>query len=224
MKKETEKSLKTKNLIYETAISLFQSEGFDKATMREISKKAEVSLGLTYYHFKSKEEIVFHFYEKTQEESYSLNLKYCEKERDFKKRIINILTTKIEQFDPYSNFLHVLARTAVDPKSPLSPFSTETSNIRKNAVEIFQHAITSSNYKPPEDLKIALPAILWMYQMSIIYFWILDKSKGKEKTYTLIEVSFDLIFKLLRISRLPFMKPIRKTILKLYSFILGSVN
>jgi AcrR family transcriptional regulator len=223
MKKKTEKSLKTKAHIYKTAIELFQSEGYEKATMRAIAKKAKISLGLTYYHFKTKEEIVFHFYENTQIEAEMMNSQFFQKETDFKKRVKHVLTTKIEQFNPYSNFLHVLAQTASNPKSKLSPFSPETEPIRREAIQIFKNALEGSNYKPPEDIRIALPSILWLYQMGILYFWIWDKSSQKSRTLDLIDFSFDLVFRLLRISRLPFMKPIRRSILKIYSFVLESV-
>ena len=43
-RKETEKSKRTKELIYSTAISLFQKESYEKATMRLIASKAGVAL------------------------------------------------------------------------------------------------------------------------------------------------------------------------------------
>ena len=53
-RKETEKSKRTKELIYSTAISLFQNVCYEKATTRMIAAKADVPLGATYYHFHSK--------------------------------------------------------------------------------------------------------------------------------------------------------------------------
>lgn len=48
---------KTKRAIFEAAIKVFSTNGFDSATMDEMSQVAGVAKGTLYYHFKSKEEI-----------------------------------------------------------------------------------------------------------------------------------------------------------------------
>lgn len=216
IKKETEKSKKTKQHIFDSAIALFQEKGYEKATMREIARRARVSLGLTYYHFKCKEDIVFVFYQNTLEKLEKDNLEYCKTEKDFKKRLKNILLGQIEQFNPYHNFLHILAKVAGDPENPISPFNAASQEIRNTAIHIFEQAMQNTNYSPPEDLRPSLPTLLWFYELGIIYFWVFDTSVEKKHTNVLIDISIDLIFKLLRLSKLPFMKSIRRTILGLF--------
>lgn len=48
---------KTKASIFESAIKVFSSNGYDGATMDDIASTAGVAKGTLYYHFKSKEEI-----------------------------------------------------------------------------------------------------------------------------------------------------------------------
>lgn len=48
---------KTKNAIFEAAIKVFSSNGYNGATMDDIALKTGVAKGTLYYHFKSKEEI-----------------------------------------------------------------------------------------------------------------------------------------------------------------------
>lgn len=48
---------KTKNTIFEAAIKVFSSNGYNGATMDDIALNAGVAKGTLYYHFKSKEEI-----------------------------------------------------------------------------------------------------------------------------------------------------------------------
>ena len=55
---EAKKAILTRNRILKSAIELFISSGFEKATMREIAKKAGISPGAIYYYFKSKERIL----------------------------------------------------------------------------------------------------------------------------------------------------------------------
>lgn len=48
---------RTKQIIYDSAINVFSNNGYNGATMDEISSNAGISKGTLYYHFKSKEEI-----------------------------------------------------------------------------------------------------------------------------------------------------------------------
>lgn len=48
---------KTKRAIFEAAIKIFSTNGYDGATMDDMAQEAGVAKGTLYYHFKSKEEI-----------------------------------------------------------------------------------------------------------------------------------------------------------------------
>ncbi len=48
---------KTKRAIFESAIKIFSTNGYDGATMDEISVSAGVAKGTVYYYFKSKDEV-----------------------------------------------------------------------------------------------------------------------------------------------------------------------
>lgn len=57
----------TKNKIFTAATELFNEIGFDKVTIRDICKKAEVALGTFYLHFNSKHEILYEIYHKADD-------------------------------------------------------------------------------------------------------------------------------------------------------------
>jgi AcrR family transcriptional regulator len=52
-----EKSIETKNNIVDAAYRLFLEHGYNAAPMREIARRADVTVGAIYNHFASKEEI-----------------------------------------------------------------------------------------------------------------------------------------------------------------------
>ncbi len=218
-RKETEKSKRTKELIYSTAISLFQKESYEKATMRLIASKAGVALGATYYHFKTKEDIVMHFYMISQDDAKLQSLEFCRTTEDFKLRLKNIISYKIQYFSKYYKFVSILAKNAGDPNHPLSPFSKETKEIREEAIQIIRDALETSDLNLKQEVAVYLPELLWLYQLGIIYYWISDNSKGYENTNTLIEESLDLVFKLVKMSKLPFFKTILGSIFKIIRLI-----
>ncbi|MFT2009428.1 TetR/AcrR family transcriptional regulator [Pontibacter sp. 13R65] len=58
MSKFQQKRDQTTQLIIETALRLFSEKGFEATSIRNISKEAEISLGLMYNYFESKDELL----------------------------------------------------------------------------------------------------------------------------------------------------------------------
>ena len=50
--------MKTKEKIISTALRLFSQQGYEKTSIREIAREAEISLGLMYNYFKGKEDLL----------------------------------------------------------------------------------------------------------------------------------------------------------------------
>jgi len=60
-----------------------------------------------------------------------------------------------------------------------------------------------------------------MYQMGIILFWIHDRSPAQERTRALIEKSLGIVVRLIQLSSLPLMRPLRRQALELYRIVAG---
>jgi AcrR family transcriptional regulator len=211
----TPKAEDTRRKIYEAAMDLFREKGFEQTTMRDISAKAEVALGGAYYYFSSKDAIVLAFYRDMQENSNEPILESLKDNKKLKDRIRRILDKRFELLQPNRRFCAALFRHAPDSADPLSPFSHETAPIREAAIEHMRIAVEGSDLRIPPDLRVRLPYLLWLYQMALILFWIYDRSTNQERTQQLMEKSLGLLVKLLRISRLPLMAPLRKAALEL---------
>jgi len=205
----------TRRKIYEAAMELFREKGFEPTTMRDIAAKAGVALGGAYYYFSAKDAIVLAFYSEMQEQSNGPVLEALAGRKKLKERIQCILEKRLELLEPNRKFCAALFRHAPDSADPLSPFSEETRPIREGAIEHLRIAVDGSDAKVPADLKPRLPYLLWLYQMALIMFWLYDRSPNQERTRRLMEKSLGLLVNLLRISALPLMKPLRKTVLEL---------
>jgi len=205
----------TRRKIYEAAMEMFREKGFEETTMRDIAAKAGVALGGTYYYFSSKDAIVLAFYHEMQETSTSAVNHALEEKRKLKDRIRAVLDERLKLLEPNRKFCAALFRHAPDGSDPLSPFSQETRLIRDAAVEQMKIAMDGGDVKIPPDLKPRLPYLLWLYQMALIMFWLYDRSPNQEKTEKLLDKSLGLLVNLLRVSSLPLMRPLRKTVLEL---------
>jgi len=205
----------TRRRIYEAALEMFREKGFEETTMRDIAAKAGVALGGTYYYYSSKDAIVLAFYREMQEASTSQVSEGLADKKKLKERIRAVIDERLKLLEPNRKFCAALFRHAPDSDDPLSPFSEETRSIRDAAIEQMRIALESGDVKIPADLKPRLPYLLWLYQMALIMFWLYDRSPNQERTQQLMNKSVGLLVNLLRVSSLPLMRPLRKTVLEL---------
>jgi AcrR family transcriptional regulator len=209
----TVKAEETRERILDSALELFRKKGFDETTMRDIAAEAGVATGAAYYYFRSKEELVMAFYVRTAEEARQLWPEIIGRGGDLRKRLRAIIDFKFEQFAKHRRLLVALVRIGIDPAHPLSPFGKETEPMREESIDAFRMAIEGSSTRIPKDLHDDLPRLLWLYQMGLILFWMFDESPRQARTRKLIDGTLDLLVRLIQISSLPLMGPLRKQML-----------
>jgi AcrR family transcriptional regulator len=211
----TPKAGETRNRILSAALNLFRDRGFDETSMREIAAAANVAIGAAYYYFDSKEALVMAFYHQANDAMHETIETALARKTDLKSRLRAVIDVKFEYFRPNRKFLGALLRHAADPSHPLSPFSQETGDIRERDMQHFSVALEGSNLRLPDDLRPYLPKLLWLYQMGLILFWIYDRSPCEARTEKLVEKSLAIVAGLLKLSKSPFLRPVRKTVIEL---------
>jgi AcrR family transcriptional regulator len=214
--KAAPKSDETRLRILSAALDLFREKGFESATMRDIATRAGVATGAAYYYFASKDAIVLAFYRQAAEDLAPQLEAVLNGSGDVHKRVAAIVDAKISYFQPSRRLLVALA-AHVDPTHSLSPFSHETREIREQDIQLFRRAISGSRLHAPEDLTAILPKLFWLYQMGIILYWIHDGSPSQSRTAALIDKSLPLIVRLIRLSGLPLMRPLRRQVIELFN-------
>src|SRR5215467_11941569 len=219
--KSTPKAEETGLRILEAALALFRQEGFDNATVRGIAQKAGVATGAAYYYYPSKEAIVMDFYQRSSAEMQPKLEVALEHARGLEARLRELIRVKLVHFAPNRGVLRALLRNGTDPKHPLSPFSPQTKEIRDIDIAWFCRILADCGVRIPRDLAPHLPAVLWFFQMGVIFFWVVDESPNQARTARLVELGAKSVASLVRLSALPVMRPIRKTALRLIETIKG---
>jgi AcrR family transcriptional regulator len=211
---KTQKGEQSKAQILNAALEIFHERGYEETTMRAIAKRAGVSLGNAYYYFGSKEHLIQEFYHRTHEQHLTA-LAAQPRENSLKARLLTVIKGKIATLEPYHEFAGVLFKTAANPQSPLNPFASDSTPVRAESIAIFEDMVANANVRIPADLKAELPYLLWLYHMGIILFWIHDVSVKQGRTYRLIDLTVDLLDKLISLASNPLMRPVRKRALRL---------
>ena len=199
----TTKGEQTRELILSTALRLFADQGYGKTTMRAIATEAGVSVGNAYYYFSSKDHLMQAYYDRLQDQHREAVQTVLAGDKTFAARLTGVLRVWLDVSAPYHEFAGTFFKTAADPKSPLSPFSTESQPARDASVEIFRQVVAGSDLKLPAELAAELPELLWLFQMGIVLFWVHDDSEYLRRTKLLIDRSVPLLDRLLRLTRIP---------------------
>jgi AcrR family transcriptional regulator len=205
----TEKGELTRNAILGSALQLFRDKGFETTTMRDVASHAGVALGAAYYYFDSKDAIVMGFYERAQRNLAPLLDRSLANAKSLHERLRVVIQEKFEYFAADRKLMGALS-AHIDPHHPLSPFSKETRSIRDQDINFFSRAVEGGKLRIPEDLKVHLPRLLWLYQMALILFWVYDSSPKQERTMKLFDKSLAMAVALIKLSSFPLLRPIRK--------------
>ena len=217
--KATPKAEETGLRILDAALELFRHEGFESSTMREIAQKAGVATGAAYYYYPSKDAIVMDFYRRSCAEMQPKIEAALQGVGGLEARLRELIAIKLEQFAPNRGVLRALLRNGADPTHPLSPFNAATKEIREIDIAWFGRILEDCGVRIPRDLAPQLPGLLWFYQMGVILFWVIDNSPQQERTTRLLALSSKAVTALVRLSSLPFMRPVRKTALQLIEIV-----
>ncbi len=214
------KSDETRARMLEAALKLFRERGFESTTMRDIAKEAGAALGAAYYYFDSKDALVTAFYERAQMDLAPLVEDALSKTKRLEERLHALLSVKLDYFGPNRTLLGALS-THIDPQHPLSPFSREGRTIRDHDIDLFARAVAGSKVRVPDDLKMHLPRLLWLYQMGLLLFWVYDRSPAQQRTAQLLDKSLSIVVNLIKLSTFPLLRPVRKLATDLLEVIYG---
>jgi AcrR family transcriptional regulator len=197
----TQKALLTRQRILDTALSLFVSKGYEKTTMREIATEAGCSLGLAYRYFASKEELVLELYRNliAQLEEQANQLA----PDSIAERFHHIIVRQFELMTPHRKTLGAMFGPALNPQTPAGVFGANTSDVRRQARDIYIKIMRGSKDAPRGVQIEEMATILYGMQLALTLFWLQDLSPGTQKTDEFITFLRDMLALMRPLLRLP---------------------
>jgi AcrR family transcriptional regulator len=201
--------------IFSAALELFRERGYEATTMRAIADRAGVSLGSSYHYFPSKEHLVLEFYRHTHELHLGVIAQLLSRERDLGARLRGTMRAIVVTLEPFHAVAGSIFSTVANPSSPVNPFGPTSKPLRDKVIGMYAEVVSGSDARIPADVAAELPLLLWLYQMGILYFWIVDRSPGRLRTLEVIDQTADLIVRLLSLANLPVLRGSRRRVLSL---------
>jgi AcrR family transcriptional regulator len=166
--------------LLECALRLFESQGYEETTMREIAAEAGYSPGLTYRYFASKEEMVLVLYQ-------NLSRELDEVTRDLAastlaERFQIVVTRHFELMTPYRNVFNSLFGTALNPRSKAGVFGESTKEVRQMCRGIYLRVIREAKDAPRESQREDLATVFYGTHLALVLFWLIDESRETTRT------------------------------------------
>jgi AcrR family transcriptional regulator len=219
----TSKGEQTRAAIFGAALELFRERGYEATTMRAIAQAARVSLGSSYHYFPSKEHLVLMLYRHLHELHREAVAPVLARERSLGARLRGTIRAIVMTCEPFHEVAGSIFSTVADPRSPLNPFSSDSAPLREQVIGLYAEVVAGSDARLADDVAAELPRLFWLYQMGILYFWIMDRSAGRLRTLDVIDETCELIVQLLSLVNLPVLRRSRQRALALLRRIVDAV-
>jgi len=176
--------------LYNTAMQLIAERGYEGTTLRDIAKQADVSVGLLYRYFPSKQAVILALYERLSAD-YARHAAAMRPGR-WRDRFVFALKTSLDVLAPHRVALRALIPVLVgDPIEGIFAASTAFSRLRVQ--HVFEAAVVDSSDAPRPPLAAALGRLLYLVHLAVLLWWLLDKSTGQRATTALVSLTGQLL-------------------------------
>jgi len=203
---EGTKGERTRALIREVALRSFRERGYEETTVRRIAQEAGVSLGVTNYHFPSKNHLVQELYLEVTRQFHRLAAERMAGADDLMGRLRIAFETGIEVLEPYHGFAPGFLSAAVSPRSPINPLSGESEPALAEAIAVFREAVAGARHRLPADIAEALPDVLAIAYLLLALFFTYDRSLHQQRTHALLDTALGLLGMALPLARMPMLR------------------
>ena len=176
--------------LYETAIRMISERGYEATTLREIAREADVSVGLLYRYFPSKQAVVIALYDELSKDF--VRETAAMQDGRWRDRFLFALETSVRVLRPHRTTLRALIPILVgDPDDGVFAASTAFSRLRVQ--QVFEKAVTGSTDAPKPQLAVALGRLLYLVHLGVLLWWLLDKTPEQRATGGLVALTRQLL-------------------------------
>lgn len=181
----------TKARILEAALSLFREKGLERATTREISRRARIAEGTLFNYFETKEDLALYFFQK---ETDAL-IAWFHRDKRLQKaplpeQLFAIVHRQLEYLEPYEDFIGAVVWRSLQPRSVLSPLSLASQDLRVTYLRFIREVLAGAERRGEIPRSGDLGAYAFgLYYIGVVLFWLQDRSRGKQKTLALLDRS-----------------------------------
>jgi AcrR family transcriptional regulator len=150
-----------------------------------VATRANVSVGLLYRYFPSKQAVVLALYDQLAAEQ-AARATAMPRGR-WRERFLFTLETSLTILRPHRQTLSALIPVLVS-NAPDGLFSNTTAFSRERVQRIYQDAVVGASDAPRDEVAAALGRLLYLTHLAVVLWWLLDKSPQQRATRALVRL------------------------------------
>ena len=180
--------------IVKSALSLFQTKGFDTTTTKAIARKAGIAEGTVFNYFRTKEDIALFFFEEEVDHAIAAVRDDPRlKKAPLEEKLFTLVHNQLEFLAPYERFIGAALLHALNPASHLGVFSHRAQQLRHRYLAFVAELVEDSSPKRTKDpLSWLVPEAFWIYYLGVLLFWLYDTSEDKQHTLAFLDRSLHI--------------------------------
>jgi AcrR family transcriptional regulator len=185
--------------LLEAAVVVMTEKGFNAATMREISSKAEFGTATIYNYFATKEKILYaYFLDKHKELVKEINVIPDFDTYTLKEKLQSHLESLLGLYLKDREFVRMAYKMMFD--SPLRTFTefAPVKDIFTETIRGFMDSAIEKSEIAEHPFKGFINNVYWDYSSLMLLYWLNDESEGFSNTSQLIDMTLDIIVDILK--------------------------
>jgi AcrR family transcriptional regulator len=172
----------TRQRIRESARGLFQSQGFDATTTRDIAREAEIAAGTMFNYYASKEAIVLEFVGEALEEAEAVFQQRVRDGMSLSEELFLLIANGLRQLRALRAFMRPALEIGL---SPAADQGEEGDAIRASHLETVAGIL--QKHQPGEPATAVQLQMYWMLYTGLLASWAGDSSPKQEDTLALLD-------------------------------------
>ncbi len=215
----TPKGERTREHLFQTALTLFTEKGYEQTTMRDIASRADCSLGLTYRYFSHKEELVLEVYHRVDAQ-FLADLESLPP-KPLADQFVRIMRAQLSRIGEFRDPLGAAIGPMLTPNHPVAVLGERTAAIRRDNLAAFLRMVQHTTDAPPTSLQEDIALMMYVMHYLVLLFWFNDKTPDQKNTEDLLMLTRDTLAFIRRFLRLPPVASVLKRLAKLLRPIFG---
>ena len=175
------------------ALTLFQRNGFDETTTKQIATRARIAEGTLFNYFPTKDDIALYFLEREVDQAIAAvrgNKRLTK--APLEEKLFALVEAQIDFLAPYERFIGAAFVSALRPASMIAR-GVRADALRERYLAFVDELVAESF---PRGKRPALswfaPHAFWIYYLGVLLYWLHDRSAGKESTLAFLDRSLKL--------------------------------
>lgn len=191
MRVTAQKKQETRKRIVECARNLFNDNGFEQTTTRDIAEAAGLAAGTMFNYFPTKEALAMTIIDQALEEAGAEFQGRLRGDESLDETLFAQVAVGLRHLAPHRNYVGEVLETA------LSPFARDAvceqaQQFRVNHLESVGELIASRGLSTSQAPNAMTMHLYWTLYLGVLAFWAADQSPKREDTLVVLDQSMRL--------------------------------